>query len=134
MDWLSLLPQCLGIRHLERPLGAHNNVALHLSFYASQVLLFRDLISPATREARATPESSLRQWFSPVLIEFRSFASLMNALTEEDLEGFWIRRLLFPHAAKRYAAHGGSHIQTLGPADSLWQLPHLLISSGLHAL
>jgi hypothetical protein len=25
MDWLSLLPQCLGIRHLERPLGAHNN-------------------------------------------------------------------------------------------------------------
>ncbi|KAF7585302.1 hypothetical protein BBP40_011298 [Aspergillus hancockii] len=90
-DWLSLLPQCLGIRPSDSPLSALNNIALHLSFYASQALLFRSLMSPATREARATPDSNLRRWFSTALMEFRSFASMMSTLTEESLEGFWVR-------------------------------------------
>lgn len=46
---------------------------------------------PATREAKADPESSLRKWFVPALGEFQRFVCFFNSLTEHDLRGFWCR-------------------------------------------
>lgn len=67
---------------------------LHLSFYACQVLLFRGLMYPATRAAKATPGSNLQRWLSTTLSEFEQFANFVNHITGEDLNGFWGRRKL----------------------------------------
>lgn len=48
---------------------------------------------PATRAAKANPESSLRKWFISALSEFQSFVYFFNSITEEDLRGFWCRRM-----------------------------------------
>ena len=63
-------------------------------YYAAQVLAFRALMYPATRLAKATPNSSLRQWFGAALGELESFTSFVHGMTEEDLQGFWPRRKL----------------------------------------
>lgn len=47
---------------------------------------------PATRVAKANPESNLRKWFVSALTEFRGFVDFFNSITEEDLRGFWCRR------------------------------------------
>lgn len=47
---------------------------------------------PATRAAKANPESNLRKWFVHALREFQGFVYFFNAITEEDLRGFWCRR------------------------------------------
>lgn len=47
---------------------------------------------PATRAAKANPESNLRKWFIHALSEFSSFVNFFNSIGEEDLRGFWCRR------------------------------------------
>ncbi|THC95823.1 hypothetical protein EYZ11_004693 [Aspergillus tanneri] len=91
VDWLNLLPQALGVGSAGGPLNLHNNIPLHLSYYAAQVLLFRALMHPATKEARVDPESNLRQWFSAALDEFKSFTTFMDSLCGDDLGCFWPR-------------------------------------------
>lgn len=50
---------------------------------------------PATRAAKATPGSNLRQWFSTALREFETFTTFMDSITEDELVGFWGRRKSF---------------------------------------
>jgi NCS1 family nucleobase:cation symporter-1 len=52
-------------------------------------------MSPATREAKANPDSNLSKWFSTALDSFKSFACFMDEISEEDLTGFWGRRKYF---------------------------------------
>ncbi|PTB65679.1 hypothetical protein BBK36DRAFT_1169381 [Trichoderma citrinoviride] len=89
-DWHSLLPQCLALGP-DRGQDVVSNCPLHLHYYASQALLYRGLMYPATREARANPESSLRRWFLSALSEFRNFVCFFHSIAEEDLRGFWCR-------------------------------------------
>ncbi|KAF2018405.1 hypothetical protein BU24DRAFT_170361 [Aaosphaeria arxii CBS 175.79] len=89
-EWRALIPHCLGVEQ-SGTLGIHWNAPLHLSFYAAQVLLFRGLMYPATRQAKNNPASSLRSWFTCALTEFQSFTNFMGGLTEWDLESFWVR-------------------------------------------
>ncbi|CAH0003618.1 unnamed protein product [Clonostachys byssicola] len=87
-EWPSLVPHCLTVGSgRENP----HNGPLNLSYFAVQVLLFRALMSPATREAKANPDSNLSKWFSTALESFKSFACFMDEITEEDLTGFWGR-------------------------------------------
>lgn len=75
-----------------RPWLTRRTGPLNLSYHATQVLLFRALMSPATKEAKATPESHLQQWLSVALSDFRSFTSFMGNISPEELAGFWGRR------------------------------------------
>lgn len=65
---------------------------LHLSYFAAQVLLYRALMFPATKEARADPNSSLRNWFPYAVQEMEAFVAFMDTVTDGDLQGFWGRR------------------------------------------
>lgn len=47
---------------------------------------------PATRAAKATPGSNLRQWLSTALSEFEQFTAFLDRITESELTGFWGRR------------------------------------------
>jgi NCS1 family nucleobase:cation symporter-1 len=60
-------------------------------YYAAKVLLFRALMSPASKTARADPKSSLRKWFPIAVHEMEQFTAFMNDVTEGDLQGFWGR-------------------------------------------
>ncbi|KAL7811658.1 permease for cytosine/purines, uracil, thiamine, allantoin domain-containing protein [Trichoderma gracile] len=90
IDWHGLLPQCLGLDS-DKGHDGISNCPLHLTYYSSQALLYRGLMYPATREAKADPESSLRKWFVPALGEFQSFVRFFDAITDKDLRGFWCR-------------------------------------------
>ena len=61
-------------------------------YYATKVLLFRAILSPASKEARADPNSSLRRNFHEAVHEMDIFAAFMDEVTEGDLQGFWGRR------------------------------------------
>jgi NCS1 family nucleobase:cation symporter-1 len=99
--WQQMLPQCLGMplpvhHQLPSPAGmppapASNNAPLHLSYYASQALVYRALMSPATKAARADPSSNLRRWFRDARGEFAGFATFMTQVGAADLNGFWGR-------------------------------------------
>ncbi|PHH62266.1 hypothetical protein CDD82_2024 [Ophiocordyceps australis] len=92
-DWPSLLPSCLVIQQEERKRSNMTcyNCPLHLSFYAAQVLLYRALMYPPTREAKTTPGSNLRTWFPAALTEFESFVNFLGCVNKHDLFGFWGR-------------------------------------------
>jgi transposase-like protein len=93
---------------------------------------------PATRAAKATPESSLRKWFVPALSEFQSFVYFFNSITEEDLRGFWHRRkypafdILHPLKMKTYrnCADGRKNRCSIS-INLVWKLSHLPLSAGL---
>ncbi|KAL2817643.1 fungal-specific transcription factor domain-containing protein [Aspergillus granulosus] len=84
-EWRSLVPSCL----ITTPFG--NSGSLHLSYYATQTLLFRGIMSPAARAAKPKPDSNFMEWLPIALREFEAFTAFMTTLTEEDLAGFWIR-------------------------------------------
>ncbi|KAH8591718.1 fungal-specific transcription factor domain-containing protein [Bisporella sp. PMI_857] len=84
-EWPSLIPACLTIG-----LDKHNS-PLHLSFYATQALLFRGLMYPATIAAKTTSGSNLRRWLSTALVEFQPFTTFMDCITEEEFANFWGR-------------------------------------------
>lgn len=46
---------------------------------------------PATRAAKATPGSNLRQWLSTALAGFEFFTTFMTCVTDDELTGFWGR-------------------------------------------
>ncbi|KAL2875826.1 hypothetical protein SGCOL_008973 [Colletotrichum sp. CLE4] len=58
-------------------------------YYAHLALLYRALMNPATKGAKAMPSSSLRLWFGAALSDFASFRDFMGELAPEDLQGFW---------------------------------------------
>lgn len=95
---------------------------------------------PATRVAKANPESNLRKWFVSALTEFRGFVDFFNSITEEDLRGFWCRRkflLTISEAIQPREAR-----KTVGPALTeehrcsvsiylVWKLSHLPLPTGI---
>ncbi|RSL74692.1 hypothetical protein CEP51_011486 [Fusarium floridanum] len=84
-EWPSLMPSCLAV-------GPNtSNGPLHLSYYATHVLLFRGLMYPATKAAKATPGSNLRRWLSTALAEFDNFTAFMAYITDNELTSFWGR-------------------------------------------
>ncbi|KAI3556415.1 hypothetical protein CABS01_03812 [Colletotrichum abscissum] len=106
-NWATILPQCLTMPHLEKTIGIVSNngmfskespsedldltgaAPLHLAYYAHLALLYRALMNPATKVAKAIPSSSLRLWFGTALSDFASFTDFMSELTPMDLRGFW---------------------------------------------
>ncbi|OAA35740.1 nitrogen regulatory protein OTam [Beauveria brongniartii RCEF 3172] len=90
-EWPALLPQCLSTRRINSAPAIHNNCPLHLMYHAAKVLLFRAILSPATKAARADPNSSLRRNFQEAVYEMQQFATFMDEVTEGDLQGFWGR-------------------------------------------
>lgn len=47
---------------------------------------------PATRAAKANPDSNLRKWFVIALTEFQGFTYFISRISDDDLRGFWCRR------------------------------------------
>ncbi|UQC75251.1 uncharacterized protein CLUP02_01904 [Colletotrichum lupini] len=84
-NWATILPQCLTMPHLEKAIGIISNNA----YYAHLALLYRALMNPATKAAKAIPSSSLRLWFGTALSDFACFTDFMSELTPLDLRGFW---------------------------------------------
>ncbi|EEY16957.1 conserved hypothetical protein [Verticillium alfalfae VaMs.102] len=88
--WQDMLPRCLLMPTHPSDLTCHN-AAIHLGDYATQALLFRGLMAPATRAARSEPASNLRKWFPVALGEFAGFPAYMARINLQDLNGFWGR-------------------------------------------
>ncbi|CRK33057.1 hypothetical protein BN1708_006001 [Verticillium longisporum] len=88
--WQDMLPRCLLMPTHPSDMACHN-AALHLGDYATQALLFRGLMAPATRAARSEPASNLRKWFPVALGEFAGFPAYMARINLQDLNGFWGR-------------------------------------------
>ena len=65
---------------------------LHMTFYATKVLLYRALMHPATKAAKSDPNSSLRQWFPYAIADFAGFVEFFASINAGDLRGFWGRR------------------------------------------
>ncbi|KAK1463052.1 hypothetical protein CCUS01_08457 [Colletotrichum cuscutae] len=107
-NWATILPQCLTMPHLEKTIGIISNngmfskespsedldltraAPLHLAYYAHLALLYRALMNPATKVAKAIPSSSLRLWFGTALSDFASFTDFMNARSQLILCGNFI--------------------------------------------
>nr|XP_036579908.1 fungal specific transcription factor domain-containing protein [Colletotrichum truncatum]KAF6787664.1 fungal specific transcription factor domain-containing protein [Colletotrichum truncatum] len=126
--WDALLPQCLAMPPPERAVGASNNAPLHLAYYAYLALLFRALMSPATTEAKKDTSSSLRRWFRTAVTEYQGFTTFIDAVTAEDLQGFWGRRTFTrpPHlliAARNMKLTRKCRCPV--PAHPLREFPHL---------
>ncbi|KAF9878854.1 ncs1 nucleoside transporter family protein [Colletotrichum karsti] len=90
-DWDGLLPRCLAMPSPAEALGPSNNAPLHLAYYAYLVLLYRALMTPATKEAKMDSSSNLHRWFETAVRDFEGFLGLIEAVTPEDLQGFWGR-------------------------------------------
>ncbi|KAM0335220.1 hypothetical protein ACHAQA_000262 [Verticillium albo-atrum] len=88
--WEDMLPRCL-LMPTQKNNEACHNAPLHLSDYATQALLFRGLMAPATKAARSDPDSNLRKWLPAALREFEGFTAYMTRINERDLNGFWGR-------------------------------------------
>ncbi|KAL2825671.1 fungal-specific transcription factor domain-containing protein [Aspergillus pseudoustus] len=84
-EWRNLVPSCLAAEPFI------NNGSVHLSYYATQALLFRGLMYPVIRGSAATANSNFVQWLPKALDEFEAFTFFMETLTNDDLAGFWIR-------------------------------------------
>jgi hypothetical protein len=97
---------------------------LHISFFATQVLLWRGLMFPATRAAKVTPGSNLQRWLSTALAEFELFTTFMSYITEEELTSFWGRcKFLTPNPRHCLVLTHSSCPITTHPLWKLLDLP-----------
>ncbi|QYT00068.1 Zn(2)-C6 fungal-type domain-containing protein [Trichoderma simmonsii] len=92
-EWASLIPSCLDLNKegRDRRRIASYNCPLHLSFYTTQVLLYRALMHPSTREAKLKASSNLRKWFPEALLAFDGFVQFISHLDKNNMVGFWGR-------------------------------------------
>ncbi|KAF3056693.1 Transcriptional activator protein [Trichoderma lentiforme] len=92
-EWASLIPSCLDLKKeaQDRRSVASYNCPLHLSFYTTQVLLYRALMHPSTREAKLKASSNLRKWFPEALLAFDGFVQFISHLDKSNMVGFWGR-------------------------------------------
>jgi hypothetical protein len=67
---------------------------LHLAYFATRVLLFRALMTPASMSAKNNPQSSLRRYFEPAVEQLGAFNAFMSGITVDGLRSFWGRRKL----------------------------------------
>ncbi|KHN95055.1 fungal specific transcription factor domain-containing protein [Metarhizium album ARSEF 1941] len=91
-DWPRLIPSCLVVPRNRDPAISCYNCPLHLTFYATQVLLYRALMHPATKAAKSDPNSNLRRWFPSAIADFAWFTDFFVSINPGDLRGFWGRR------------------------------------------
>src|SRR5687767_11648951 len=100
---------------------------LYISYYATQALLFRSLMYPATKKAKVDPGSTLRKHFPAALAEFEGFTTFMTKVTPGDLASFWLRRKSNP-GSMMHTCHFGTDKGVRGsvPIYSVWELPYLL--------
>ncbi|OAP59630.1 hypothetical protein AYL99_06928 [Fonsecaea erecta] len=90
-SWHSLMPLCVTMNYSTARLEFRNNAPLHLAYFATQVLLFRALMTPASMAAKNDPLSSLRRFFGLAIEQLRAFLAFMNEITLEGLRAFWGR-------------------------------------------
>ncbi|KAG6104627.1 hypothetical protein E4U13_008310 [Claviceps humidiphila] len=90
-DWPNMIPSCLVVPKNRDPMVSCYNCPLHLSFYATKVLLYRALMHPATKAAKSQPDSNLRQWFAFALADFAQFTEFFASVNPGDFRGFWGR-------------------------------------------
>ncbi|UNI15875.1 hypothetical protein JDV02_002362 [Purpureocillium takamizusanense] len=149
-DWTSLIPSCLVVQKDER-VRSHvtsYNCPLHLSFYAAQVLLYRALMHPPTRQAKTTPGSNLRRWFPEALLAFEAFVEFLSCVNKADLFGFWGRHarsqlilcgnflvFLFMLASERRDIERAYRLLESfhGTMHALWDVDHVQINTLLRA-
>ncbi|KAI1627936.1 fungal-specific transcription factor domain-containing protein [Exophiala viscosa] len=87
--WYNMLPQCLTMHYSTRDCRVAHNGRIHLGYHATQILLLRALMAPATEEAKHNPASSLRRYFEAAVEEATSFSDFVHGITHEDVEAFW---------------------------------------------
>ncbi|KAL2427591.1 hypothetical protein ABEF91_002113 [Exophiala dermatitidis] len=90
-SWHSLIPQCVTMNYTPNRYSFRNNGPLHLAYFATQVLLFRALMTPASMAAKNNPHSSLRRFFDAATEQFSAFLAFMNEITPDGLRAFWGR-------------------------------------------
>ncbi|KAH0841262.1 putative Zn(II)2Cys6 transcription factor (Eurofung) [Fonsecaea pedrosoi] len=91
-SWHSLMPVCVTMNYNTATSEFRNNAPLHLAYFATQVLLFRALMTPASMAAKNNPLSSLRRFFGAAIEQLRAFIAFMNEITLEVLRAFWGRQ------------------------------------------
>ncbi|KIW90259.1 uncharacterized protein Z519_08903 [Cladophialophora bantiana CBS 173.52] len=91
-SWHSLMPLCVTMNYTRTRFHFRNNAPLHLAYFATQVLLFRALMTPASMAAKSNPLSSLRRFFGAAIEQLGAFLAFMNEITLEGLRAFWGRR------------------------------------------
>ncbi|EXJ65648.1 uncharacterized protein A1O5_11175 [Cladophialophora psammophila CBS 110553] len=91
-SWHSLMPLCVTMNYTTTRFHFRNNAPLHLAYFATQVLLFRALMTPASMAAKSNPLSSLRRFFGAAIEQLGAFLAFMNEITLEGLRAFWGRR------------------------------------------
>ncbi|KKP04944.1 hypothetical protein THAR02_02965 [Trichoderma harzianum] len=149
-EWASLIPSCLDLnktRQNERSIPS-SNCPLHLSFYTTQVLLYRALMHPSTREAKLKASSNLRKWFPEALLAFDGFVRFISHLDKNNMVGFWGRYarsqfvlcgnflvFLFLVASKRGdIEHAYSLLETFHQAmNGLWDVSNEEVTALLRA-
>ncbi|EXJ81591.1 hypothetical protein A1O1_07655 [Capronia coronata CBS 617.96] len=90
-SWQSLIPQCVTMSYTADRYSFRNNGPLHLAYFATQVLLFRALMTPASMAAKNSPHSSLRRFFDAAIDQCSDFLEFMNEITPDGLRAFWGR-------------------------------------------
>ncbi|EXJ82430.1 hypothetical protein A1O3_06243 [Capronia epimyces CBS 606.96] len=100
-SWHSLIPQCVTMSYTTSRYSFRNNGPLHLAYFATQVLLFRALMTPASMAAKGNPHSSLRRYFEAAIEQFSDFLDFMDEITPDGLRAFWGR-----HARSQFILTG----------------------------
>nr|KAK5445832.1 hypothetical protein LTR18_003751 [Exophiala xenobiotica] len=100
-SWHSLYPQCLTMNYTPSKYAFRNNGPLHLAYFATNILLFRALMTPASMTARYNRQSSLQRYFGAAMDQVNAFLAFMDEITPDGLRAFWGR-------------HGRSHLILIG--------------------
>jgi hypothetical protein len=108
--WYSMIPQCVTMTYTTNKYSFRNNgkprrdlctssfipdrgsAPLHLAYFASQVLLFRALMTPASVAAKHNPQSSLRRFFDAAIEKLGLILAFMDEITVDILREFWGQR------------------------------------------
>ncbi|KAI1619080.1 fungal-specific transcription factor domain-containing protein [Exophiala viscosa] len=88
-SWYSMIPQCVTMSYTTNKYSFRNNAPLHLAYFATQVLLFRALMTPASVAAKHNPQSSLRRFFDAAIEKLGLILAFMDQITVDILREFW---------------------------------------------
>jgi hypothetical protein len=102
LDKLSLmLPDGLNIR--SSMAGIRTNGYFHIGTFALKSLIIRQLMSPATPDAKSNSESNLCRHFDLALSIGEEFVQFASKLFSMDMRTFWTRRMsLHPRKCELY--------------------------------
>jgi hypothetical protein len=97
LDKLStMLPDGLNIR--SSMAGIRTNGYFHIGSFALKSLILRQLMSPATPDAKFNSESNLCRHFELALATGEEFVQFASKLFSMDMKTFWTRRMsLIPY-------------------------------------